>query len=230
MAKKQMIFDAYATGFETYILEAIRTSLHRLQTCIPAIVQSVPSRDTVVAIPAVEQLDGNWETVPWAEIKLPVHTPCGSGIIISSPLTAGDTGWIIAGDLDPSLFIKTIKQKAKPARQNILMRHDYQFGFFIPDKITGYEIASEDNGALVIQTKDGKTKISLKENTINIASGAELNINASNVTINGSSKVTINGKDWETHQHQVPTAIPVQVTLPSGEGATTEPVNTGGVR
>lgn len=229
MAKKQMIFDPYATGFETYILEAIRTSLHRLQTCIPAIVKSVPSRDTVIAIPAVEQLDGNWQTIPWAQIKLPVHTPCGSGIIISSPLTVGDTGWIIAGDLDPSLFIQTIKDKAKPARQNILMRHDYQFGFFIPDKITGYEIASEDNGALVIQTKDGKTKISLKENTINIVSGAELNINASNVTINGSSQVMINGKDWETHQHQVPTAIPVQVAFPSGEGATTGPVNTGGV-
>ena len=142
-------------------------------------------------------------------------------------MAVGDTGWIIAGDLDPSLFINTIADGAKPARQNVLNRHAYQFGFFIPDKISGANISAADDGALVVQTSDGDTKISIKDGTITITSKSALNINAETITITGGQNVKINNTDWATHTHSVG-SLSVPVTSAEGSPSTITG-STGGV-
>lgn len=220
-------FDPFINSLQGYIVALVNKQLHNLQTCIPAIVSKVIDRNTVVVTPAVQQINSKWETVEWADIKLPVHNPFGAGIVVSMPVAVGDTGWIIAGDLDPSLFINTIADGAKPARQNILNRHAYQFGFFIPDKISGANISAADDGALVVQTSDGDTKISIKDGTITIASKSALNINAETITITGGQNVTINNTDWATHTHSVG-SLSVPVTSAEGSPSTITG-STGGV-
>lgn len=218
-----MNFDPFANSLLTFIEATVNKMLKGLQTCVPAIVKQVVDRGTVIATPAVQQIGPNWENVPWADIKLPVHTPCGAGVLISCPVAVGDTGWIVAGDLDPSLFFKNLE----PAKQNTLQRHKYQFGFFMPDKINGANISADDDGALVIAA--GGTKISIKSGKITVESTDELNITGKTVNINGSSNVIINGTDWQEHKHTVPSNIAVQVNTGTGTGATTATAQTGGV-
>lgn len=205
------------------IVGIVRQELKKLHTCIPAIVKKVVSRGEVIVSPAVQQIDVNWQSVEWADIKLPVHTPSGNAILCSAPLTVGDTGWIIAGDLDPTLFFNDME---RPARQNTMDRHNYQFGFFLPDKIKGFEISGDDDG-WYIGTADGETKIVLKDGEVSIVSKSTLKITAENVSINGSSKVEINGTDWESHKHSVGT-LSVPSTSAQGSPSTISG-STGGV-
>lgn len=218
-------YDAFATTPVAFMEAMIKNALHSLQTCIPAIVKSTTENRTVIATPAISKTSPAWEEIPWADIELPIWAPFGGDIGVAFPIKAGDTGWIIAGDLDPSLFFK---DPQKPAKQNVYDRHDYRFGFFIPATFGEYTMASDD-GALVIGTRDGKTKISIKSGEITIASESELNINAEIVKINGSNNVTINGTDWKTHNHTVPSGAAVQVSPTSGTGTVTGMAITGGV-
>ena len=226
MPNKKPIFDPFSNDLPTFIDASIRRALYDLHTCIPAIVKKVIGRNYVVVSPAVQQIDSEWKSVEWADVKLPVHTPSGSNVLFSVPLAVGDTGWIIAGDLDPSLFFK---DTSKPARQNVLSRHNYQFGFFIPDIIRGISLSADDDGGIFIGTEDGSTKVLIKDGEISIVGKSELKIRAENVSIDGSSKVIINGTDWKTHTHTVPSNIKVQVNTGTGTGATTETTKTGGV-
>ena len=111
------------------INEAIKKAIKELQTCIPAIVKEVKSRNQVIVSPAIQKTSPAWQALPWADIVLPVYAPQGGDGIISMPVSAGDTGWIIAGDLDPSLYFQN---PSKPATQNVFDRHNYQYGFFLP--------------------------------------------------------------------------------------------------
>lgn len=201
VSRQPIIYNPFADDPVSFIYGAIAKGIYEIQTCIPAIVKKVIDRNTVIATPAVQQLNANQESVAWADIELPVHTPCGSNLIISAPLTVGDTGWIIAGDLDPSLFLK---KPSEPAQQNIYSRHEYQFGFFVPCKFGKYEVEIED-GVLYLGTNNGDTKITVKDGEIIINSKSDLKINAETVNITGSNKVEINGTDWESHTHGVGT-------------------------
>lgn len=222
---KKIIFDPFATNLPTYVEALIKRAVHNLQTCIPAIVKEVVSRNEVVVTPAVQQMDADWQSVAWADIKLPVRTPCGNNLLISCPLTAGDTGWIIAGDLDPSLFFK---DPSKPANQNLLTRHDYQYGFFLPDKI-GKLTLEDSDGGIHIGTADGKTKILIKDGEISIESTSELKIMGKNITINtdDNSSVVIDGVNFKEHQHAA-TGLTTTATVGTGAVGVIEG-NTGGV-
>ena len=219
-----IVENPFEQSSNNIIVGIVRQELKKLHTCIPAIVKKVISRGEVIVSPAVQQIDVNWKSVEWADIKLPVHSPSGNAILCSSPLTVGDTGWIIAGDLDPTLFFNDME---RPARQNTMDRHNYQFGFFLPDKIKGFEISGDDDGGWYIGTADGKTKIVLKDGEVSIVSKSTLKITAENVSINGSSKVEINGTDWKSHQHGVGT-LSVPTTSAQGSPSTISG-STGGV-
>ena len=198
----------------------------RFQTCIPAVVKKVISRDTVEVSPAVLQSDSKGNPVEWASITTTVLTPFSGGIFLSMPLEAGDTGWLVASDLDTSLF----KKEKKPAQQNALTRHLYQYGFFVPDAINGYTVSEDDEGAVVLTTTNGKTKIALKHNEINIVSDDKLKINAKSITIDSSNNnVVIDGINFKEHTHTVPQGQAVQVNTTTGTGATSASTTTLGV-
>ena len=221
--KDKMNFNPFATNIQVYINESIKKALKELQTCIPAIVKEVKGRDKVIVSPAVQQTSANWETLQWADILLPVYTPTGGKGIFSLPVSVGDTGWIIAGDLDPSLFFQ---DPSKPARQNVFDRHNYQYGFFLPCKMKDFGIDSADNGGIVI--KNGDTKIVIKENEIEIKSNNTLKINGKNVSITSEgNNITIDGTNWKQHTHSVG-SLSVPATAPEGSPSTITG-STGGV-
>lgn len=218
-----MQFDPFAENIQVYIDRAIKKAIKEMQTCIPAIVKEVKSREQVVVSPAVQQTSANWETLSWADVVLPVYTPQGGKGLLSFPLSVGDTGWIIAGDLDPSLFLQ---DPSKPARQNVFDRHNYQYGFFLPAKMKNYGIDQSDDGGIVI--KNGDTKIVIKENEINIVSSSALKINAKSVNITSEgNNITIDGTNFKNHKHSVGT-LKVPTTAPEGSPSTITG-STGGV-
>lgn len=221
-----LIFNPGNSSIPGFIREALRSFSQSFQTCIPAIIKEVKSRDLVVATPAVLQTGSNWESVPWADITLTVLTPFGGNMFLSFPCAAGDTGWIVGADLDTSLFKKS---KTSPQRQNTFERHQYRFGFFIPDAINGYTISSDDEGSVVLSSMDGKSKLVINEQSVKIVSGkSEISAGDSEISINNPGNVIINGINWNEHTHQVPSGIAVTVTPSTGTGQTTATAETGG--
>lgn len=211
-------YNPYVGSLDGIISAVVKKNLLRLQTCIPAIVKEVKGRDKVVVSPAVQQIDSKWQSVPWADITLPVCTPSGNGLFVSFPLAVGDTGWIIAGDLDPSLFFK---DKSRPQRQNLMNRHEYQFGYFVPDTINGYSVSADNDGALVIGSKDGSTEVVISNNGLKIKSDSII------IETTDGASITIDGTDWKTHTHSVGT-LSVPTTAAEGSPSTITG-DTGGV-
>ncbi len=190
-------YNPFANNIQVYIDEAIKKALKELQTCIPAIVKEVKSREQVIVSPAVQQTNLNREMIPWANIPLPIYTPVGGKGIFSMPVSVGDTGWVIAGDLDPSLFMQ---DPTKPVRQNMYDRHNYQYGFFLPAKMKNFGIDSADDGGIVL--KVGDTKVVIKENEIEINSSNALKVSGNSVSITSSgNNITIDGTNWKDHTH-----------------------------
>ena len=214
-------FNPYIDNIQGFVIAAIKKYLQSVQTCIPAIVSKVVSRDRVIVTPAVQQVNSKWESVDWADIKLPVHSPCGGGIIVSVPLSVGDTGWIIAGDLDPSLFLNDM---SKPQRQNTYNRHEYAFGYFVPDAIGNYNISSDDDGCLVIQSKDGSSKVVIGNDTLKIKSDSVI------IETTDNASVVIDGINWKNHNHDV-TAGVGEVSVNTNTGKNVSPLTwtSGGV-
>lgn len=231
MDKNKLNFNPFVNG-DLYgmVGQMIKKALYSFQTCIPAIVKEVSdNRGYVVVSPAVEQSNIHQESVPWADIKLPVYTPFCKSVLISCPLTVGDTGWIVAGDLDSSLFLK---DPSKKARQGVFNRHEYQFGFFVPCRMGDYELDSGDEGFVV---KVGETKIVIKDDEVDIVSSNPLKINAKSVSIESEgNNIEIDGVNFKNHTHKVVDdgGTPTLSTTATIGSSTTVGVisgNTGGV-
>lgn len=212
---------------ENALIEAMLDNFAKsFQTCIPAIVKNVISRDTVEVSPAVLLSDSDNNPVEWANVTTTVLTPFSGGMFLSMPLAVGDTGWLVASDLDTSLF----KKEKKEAQQNLYTRHQYQYGFFVPDAINGYTVSEDDEGAIVLSTTNGKTKITMKHDEINVVSDDKLKINAKSITIDSSNNnVVIDGINFKNHTHTVPAGQAVSVNTTTGSGATTGVIVTQGV-
>lgn len=212
MKNNNTVYNPYAQNLTGIIEGAIRKYLQKFQTCIPAVVTKVIDRKHVIVSPAVEQINRDWKSVQWANIKLPVCTPYGSDIFVSFKLSAGDTGWIIAGDLDPTLFFNN---PSKPQRQNTLERHKYQFGFFVPDSVNGFNIDSNENG-LVVGSADGKTRVIIGKESLKIKADSVI------IETTDGTSVTIDGIDWKNHKHVVTeNGVPtLKTTATIGDSAT----------
>lgn len=165
-----------------------------LENCIPAVVVSYDRTNNVAEVkPAINTILTDGTPKERDTMKLPVHIFGGGGIVVSAPLAAGNTGWIIAGDRDISLF----KQSLAVSNPNTYRSHKFSFGFFVPDKIKGVTISTGDEKALTIQTLDGTTRIALSAGKVKIVSSDEveaecskLTITATNVNITGTTAIT----------------------------------------
>ena len=135
--------------------------------------------------------------------NIPVLLVGGGDFFLSYHLPAGSLGWIKANDRDISLFLETYT-----ARQpNTLRLHSFEDALFIPDIMTNYTIAGEDEQAAVIQNRDGSVKISLTESRIKLTAPA-IEIQGP-TTINGNvattGTLTNNGVNvGSTHTHTQP--------------------------
>lgn len=165
--------------------EVLKNFSLELENCLPAVVKSYDRTNNIVTVqPAINTILTNGNSQPRDLLRLPVYIYGGGGLFMSFPLQENDTGWIIAGDRDISIF----KQSLKVSNPNTYRTHQFSFGFFIPDKIKGYTINQADTNSFIISSLDGNTKITLMQNKIDIISGLDINIqSASNLTINASN-------------------------------------------
>ena len=197
MESQEANFNPANSGSISGILsEILKNFGYTLENSIPAVVKSY-NRNTNVAVvqPAINNITTGNEVLPYDTMSLPVFNYGAGDIVINFPLKEGNTGWIVACDKDSSLFLQSLKV----SNPNTFIRHKFSFGFFIPDKVHGASISQADDGLLVIQTLDGKTKICLGENYINVVSEENidvttkdtLTINADHIIVNASSDLTI---------------------------------------
>jgi hypothetical protein len=156
----------------------------QFECMLPAIVQKYDRQKNIVSIQcAISHTTVTGEVIDRVLMQVPCFNPAGSSVGINFPLQKGDTGWVIACDRDTSLFMKELKK----SQANTSIFHKFHFGFFIPDKIKGFQIGSEDEGALVIQTLDGTSKISIKGGQITVTSTNNVNVNAVNVDLQATN-------------------------------------------
>ena len=175
--------------------ERLAQFARRFESCMPAIVVSY-DRSTHEAIvkPAINMLLTTGKQVERAEVPVSVWRYMLGGYLIDLPLSAGDTGWIIAADRDTSNF----KASSAAAPPNTFETHKYTAGFFLPDSFGTFELDGKDDGRMVIQNKAGTEKISIGESNTEITS-ASLTITSPLVTITGDAN--IGGISFLTHVH-----------------------------
>lgn len=119
-----------------------------IQKVIPGIVQSYDrTTNRAVIKPAITGVASQGQKIPKENLEnIPVLNLCGGGIMLSFPINAGDTGWLIACDRNISIF----KQNLTESAPNDYRKHKFEDAFFIPDKINTLGIT--DPTAFVIKS------------------------------------------------------------------------------
>ena len=185
-----------------------------LECCMPCVVQSYDaSTNTVMVLPAINVATSIGEYVKRGVIKLTAWRFALGGFVVHYPIKAGDTGWIIASDVDTSLF----KQEKTIADPNTYARHKYHFGYFMPDSMSGYAVGSSDEGRLVLQNQAGTEKISIGESDTKIVS-ASLSITSPMVNIDGNVTITgdMHSANYDVHTHGGVTSGGSNTGVPNG--------------
>lgn len=124
--------------------------------------------------------------------NIPVISLGGGGFHISFPLKKGDLGWILAADRDISQFVQSLKES--PA--NTTRHRSFGDAWFVPDVFRNYTINAADVNAMVLQSTDGTTRISIQSGQITITAPTKVVVNtplaafSTNVTIGGTLTVT----------------------------------------
>src|SRR5690606_33513006 len=123
--------------------------------------------------------------------SIPVMLFGGGGYFLSFNINTGDLGWVLANDRDISLLLQKY-QEAPPSTFRI---HNISDGVFVPDIMTGYNIAEEDATSAVLQNLSGTIKISLQSDRIKLTAPlvevtGDLQVDGE---IIGSGGITISG-------------------------------------
>lgn len=173
----------------------VRGAFMDIDNCIPAQVISFDRVKNIAKVKLLIQVvtvgNAGIQRKPLAKIPC-ISFGCGT-FHISFPLKEGSLGWIFAADRDITEFLRTLAE-AKPTSGRIKTFAD---GLFIPDVFRKYVIDGEDSDAMVIQTTDGKTKVSIRKDNIKISAPVKVVVDTpdseftGNVTI--AKKLTVNG-------------------------------------
>ena len=146
--------------------EVLRKFLQGTDDMLPAMVQQYDRANNVATVqPLIQLVDTEGQTFNRAPLaNVPVLLLGGGNFFVSFHLPAGSLGWIKANDRDTSLFL----QQHANNRPNTARLHSFEDAVFIPDIMTGYTIAGEDQQAAVIQSADGTVRLSLTDARIKL--------------------------------------------------------------
>ncbi len=175
---------------------------------LPAIVEQYNRKSNVATVrPLISWMDTNMQPRKRQSLaNIPVLSLGAGGFHISFPITRGDIGWIMASDRDISQFRQSLGD-ASPQTGRL---HKFEDGMFIPDVFRKYVITGEDEGAMVIQSTDGATRVSVRKDNIKLTAPTKVTIEAPLTTIQGNLQVTgdtelknttVNGTDLTSHGH-----------------------------
>lgn len=199
-----------------------------LEVCIPARVVSYDRANNVAEVrPQImltkrDPAGGDYQRIQRTVIpEIPVLSLGAGNFHINFPLKPGDLGWLYACDRDITLFLQTLEEQHAATDG---ASHRFTDAVFIPDVVRNYTIAGEDAGAMVIQSTDSATRISLRadniklttpvkvtldtplvETTQNLTVGGDLTVNG-NAAVSGPNATlpagtTVNGKPVDGHDH-----------------------------
>lgn len=105
-------------------------------------------------------------------VNVPVLSLGAGGFHISFPINEGDLGWVYAADRDLSQFKQTLAESAP----NTGRAHRFEDSMFVPDVFRKYTIAGEDSAAMVIQSTDSATRISIRNDNIKITAPSNVTV------------------------------------------------------
>lgn len=178
----------------TAVQHAISHASYNDETMLPAIVISYDRDDnlaTVQPLIQIENVSGGYQS-RHKLTQINVLSLGGGGFHVSFPLNEGDLGWIVAGDRDLAIF----RQELKESPPNTSIPKTFANGLFVPDVMRKYTINSEDASAMVIQSIDGETRISIRDDNIKITAPTKFLVDCpaseftGNVTIDKNLIVT----------------------------------------
>lgn len=175
---------------------AVESRLMDTDGMIPAIVVAYDRKSNIATVkPAIHIVRTDGVTKARNPLtKISVLSLGGGNFMINFPVSAGDLGWIVAGDRDISLYKDALAEQP-PNSSRI---RNFADGLFIPDVMRKYTIAAEDAAAMVIQSLDGATKISLRDDNIKIATKSKLLVDVPESQFTGNITVdknlTVTGK------------------------------------
>lgn len=92
---------------------------------------------------------------------------------------------MVAVDRDISIY----KQQLTESPPNSSSPRNFAYALFIPDVMRKYMVADEDSDAVVLQSIDGNTKISVREDNIKIAATSKVLIDAPSSEFSGNLQV-----------------------------------------
>lgn len=199
------------------LMTAFRKLLQSVDGMLPAEVVSYDRQSNVATVkPLIQVMATSGQGTSRAKLaKVPVLALGGGGFVINFPLRAGDKGWIEASDRDISLYT----QGGGEAKPGSLRMHSFSDGRFIPDVMSKFTVTGEDDGAMVIQSYEGGTKIVVREDSIdfvadklNLKGNESISIQAPVITQDGAmtstgsanfeGETTIQGRSWLGHGHK----------------------------
>lgn len=157
---------------------------------LPAIVVSFDRAQNLATVkPLISWVAMDGSSIERHELaNVPVISLGGGGFHISFPIKQGDLGWIYAADRDISLF----KQSLAVSAPNTGRCHRFDDSMFVPDVFRKYAINSEDAGAMVIQSTDGATRISIRGDNIKITAPASVVLDVPETVVTGNLTVQQN--------------------------------------
>jgi len=187
----------------------------KIEDMLPAVVLNYDRNANIATVrPLIKLLDvqdiGHSRNVI---AGIPVLSMGAGNFHISFPMNTGDLGWIHASDRDISQFVQSLKESIP----NSGRLHSFSDAMFIPDVFRQYTIAAEDSAAMVIQSTNGATKISIRGDNIKITAptkillqtptvetSANLQVDG-NLLVNGTAKIVgdtnIDGVSFIGHGH-----------------------------
>jgi hypothetical protein len=123
-------------------------------------------------------------------VNIPVLILGGGTFSISFPLNVGDLGWVLANDRDISLFLQNYGQSAP----NTTRTNNFADGLFIPDLMRSYNINSDNEGYMIIQSVDGTMSVELGINPSTNAHEMNVIVDRLNVNVNsGTGYLNVDG-------------------------------------
>lgn len=164
-----------------------------MENCLPAIVEAYDRTRNVANVKPLIVMTkraangGDLQRVPRTVIPdVPVLSLGAGGFHVSFPVNAGDIGWIFACDRDISVFLQTLTQS--PAGRDG-PSHLFSDSIFIPDVFRQYTINGEDAGAMVIQSTDGASRISIRADNIKITTPLKVTLDTPTTELTGDLTV-----------------------------------------
>lgn len=151
----------------------------------------VYDREKHIAIvqPMVKRVGAQGHTVDPPKVVCTVRRLSACGYLIDIPINVGDTGWVIAADVDTEEAKKSKEVELPPS----MLKNQFRYGFFIPDAFGERPLNDDDkeNNRLVISTDDGRQRISMGQSDIRIV-GSRLIVDMESIELTAQQFIALN--------------------------------------